>query len=134
MVANIEQKQKHLEFIQNVINRMANNSFLLKGWAVTVVAGVSAISIKEGSIMYTIVALALVAFFAALDLYYLLIERRFRHLYDDVRKSKEIHTDFAMDIKQYSSCKECWNAIYSPASLIFYAGLCIANIIIILLI
>lgn len=28
----MENKIKHLEFIQGVINRMANNSFMLKGW------------------------------------------------------------------------------------------------------
>lgn len=33
-------KIKHLELVQGVINRMANNSFMLKGWAVTLVAGV----------------------------------------------------------------------------------------------
>ncbi len=31
----MEQKIKHLEFIQAAINRMAGNSFLLKGWTVT---------------------------------------------------------------------------------------------------
>lgn len=27
---------KHLEFIQAIVTRLANNSFLLKGWALTV--------------------------------------------------------------------------------------------------
>lgn len=31
----MENKQKHLEFIQSIINRMAGHSFLLKGWGVT---------------------------------------------------------------------------------------------------
>ena len=35
----MENKIKHLEIIQGVINRMAGNSFALKGWAVTLVAG-----------------------------------------------------------------------------------------------
>ena len=30
-----ENKRKHLEFIQSVINRMAENSFLVQGWCVT---------------------------------------------------------------------------------------------------
>ena len=37
-------KLKHLEFIQGIITRMANNSFMLKGWAVTLVAGIFALS------------------------------------------------------------------------------------------
>jgi hypothetical protein len=36
-----ESELKHLEFIQGVIARLANNSFLLKGWSVTLVAGYS---------------------------------------------------------------------------------------------
>lgn len=31
----MDNKLKHLELIQGVINRMASNSFKLKGWAVT---------------------------------------------------------------------------------------------------
>ena len=30
-------KEKHLEFVQSAINRMASNSFLLKAWSVTLV-------------------------------------------------------------------------------------------------
>lgn len=39
----MESKIKHLEMIQGIINRMASNSFYLKGWAVTLVAGIFAI-------------------------------------------------------------------------------------------
>ena len=35
----MENKIKYLEMIQSVINRMANNSFCLKGWTVTLVSG-----------------------------------------------------------------------------------------------
>ena len=34
----MQQKLKHLEFIQGVINRLATNSFLMKGWSVVLVA------------------------------------------------------------------------------------------------
>ena len=34
----MDAKLKHLEMIQGVINRMANCSFLLKGWSVTLIA------------------------------------------------------------------------------------------------
>lgn len=35
-----DQKIKNLEMIQQVINRMANNSFTLKGWSITIIAGI----------------------------------------------------------------------------------------------
>jgi hypothetical protein len=38
----MESKLKHLEFIQAAISRMAANSSLFKGWAVTIAAALSA--------------------------------------------------------------------------------------------
>ena len=43
-----EKKMKHLEMIEGVIERMGNNSFQLKGWAVTLVALVGALA-SQGS-------------------------------------------------------------------------------------
>ena len=37
----MESKLKHLEMIQAVINRMASNSFVFKGWSVSIIAGLS---------------------------------------------------------------------------------------------
>lgn len=45
----MENKLKHLEMIQGIINRMASNSFALKGWSVTLVAGIFALSSKDAS-------------------------------------------------------------------------------------
>lgn len=41
-----DHKVSHLEMIQGVINRMAGNSFALKGWAVTLVAGILHFPVK----------------------------------------------------------------------------------------
>ena len=43
----MEKKLKHLEFIQKTIERMAKNSFLLKGWSLTLTTALIAISVKE---------------------------------------------------------------------------------------
>ena len=37
---NHDRVVKHLEFIQGVVNRLGGNSFLLKGWSMTVLAAV----------------------------------------------------------------------------------------------
>ena len=50
----MEQKLKHLEFIQNVINRMNSNSFLIKGWAVTLIAAIFALAAKDSNFQYII--------------------------------------------------------------------------------
>ena len=49
----MENKLKHLEMIQGIINRMASNSFALKGWSVTLVAGIFALSSKDAKKLYT---------------------------------------------------------------------------------
>ena len=52
----MENKLKHLEMVQSVINRMANNSFMLKGWAVTLVAGIFVLAGKDTDKLYFLVA------------------------------------------------------------------------------
>lgn len=99
---NLENKIKHLEMIQNIINRMATNSFALKGWAVTLVAGVFALSSKDADKMYFLIAYVPIIVFWGLDAYYLLQERLFRSLYNKVRILKEAEIDFSMN----TSCAE----------------------------
>ena len=52
----MEDKRKHLELVQGVINRMASNSFMLKGWAVTLVAGIFALAATDKDKLYFLVA------------------------------------------------------------------------------
>ena len=73
-------KLKHLEFIQGIITRMANNSFMLKGWAVTLVAGIFALSSKDSDQLYSIISIIPVIAFWGLDSYYLLQERLYLSL------------------------------------------------------
>ena len=52
----MENKHKHLDYIQGVITRMASNSFALKGWAVTLIAGIFVLAGKDTDKMYFLVA------------------------------------------------------------------------------
>jgi hypothetical protein len=90
-------KLKHLEMIQGIINRMASNSFALKGWAVTLVAGIFALASKDADKKYFLVAYIPVIVFWFLDSYYLLQERLFRSLYGRVRKLPDDKIDFDMN-------------------------------------
>ena len=62
----MENKLKHLEMIQNIINRMASNSFLVKGWCVTLVAAVFVLSAKDANTMFVAVAFFLCLCFGCL--------------------------------------------------------------------
>lgn len=88
---------KHLEMIQGVITRMASNSFALKGWAVTLVAGIFALANKDANGAYFLVAYIPIIVFWGLDAYYLLQEKLFRALYDHVRMLPNNKIDFAMN-------------------------------------
>ena len=75
---------KYLEMIQEVIKRMATNSFALKGWAVTLIAGIFALSSKEANAIFFLDTYVPVILFWFLDSYYLQLERKYRVLYKKV--------------------------------------------------
>lgn len=73
---------KHLEFIQNVITRHNSNSFMIKGWTITITAALFALAgtIKEPGISF--VSIIPVLLFWYLDSFYLANERCYVSLYD----------------------------------------------------
>lgn len=123
---------KHLEFIQNAISRMSQNSYLLKGWTVTLVAATFAVSISVGSVWLVATALFPTVAFALLDAHYLRGERLFRRLYDAVRrdrdKGRHEQTDqveaFSMDTQPYEKdVKEMWEIMASVSIFAFYGSI-----------
>lgn len=121
----MENKRKHLDYIQNVINRMAANSFLLKGWSVTLVAGLLALSVAAGQkIAFIAVSFAPVLVFWILDGYFLWQERRYRNLYDLVRVKDKEEIDFDMNPQPAAKPGNTWPAaVFSKTLLIFYLAL-----------
>jgi len=101
----MEKRIKHLELIQGIINRLSSNSFMLKGWAVTLVAGIFAISSKDADKMYFLIAYIPVIVFWFLDAYYLGQERLYRCLYDEVRAKQETEIDFSLDPTPFKNAK-----------------------------
>ena len=132
----MENKQKHLEFIQAVINRMAGNSFLLKGWAITLVAALFALSAKDTNQSYIFIAYFPVIIFWILDGYFLSQERLFRDLYNHVRKLDEKEIDFSMDTSEYKKEKKnSWaHSIFSVTLRFFYIPLVVVMLLVLYLI
>ena len=85
----MDAKYKHLEFIQGVVNRLAANSFQLKGWGVVLVAAIFFLLGRGGPLKLVAIAWIPVLFFWGLDGYFLRQERLFRALYDHVRVQEE---------------------------------------------
>ena len=123
---NNDNKIKHLEMIQAVINRMASNSFMLKGWAVTLVAGIMALSAKDTDKMYFLVAYIPIIIFWLLDSYYLLQGRLYRKLYEKVCSTAEKDIDFSLSAtkKEFGGGRNTfWACFFSPTESIFYLPL-----------
>jgi len=96
----MDNKHKHLELVQDVVNRMAQHSFILKGWSITLVVAVFALNAKDGLDKdYVLAAVLPVFIFWFLDGYYLQRERLFRALYDEVRVKEESQIDYSMKTK-----------------------------------
>ena len=95
----MENKYKHMDYVQSTISKMTSNSFYLKGWNVTIIAAIVALSFKER--IYAC-ALVLNVVFWFLDAYYLKQEKLFRELYNKVSKiSDDSLVDFSMNTSEF---------------------------------
>lgn len=93
---NDEKLHKELDLIQSCITRMANNSFMIKGWTLTLfVALITFFNLKNLSDIILIIALfTIIILFGYLDAFYLLMERKYTSLYSHVRKVRTEKNDF----------------------------------------
>ncbi|GAB3157619.1 hypothetical protein GCM10027290_58960 [Micromonospora sonneratiae] len=118
-----DERIKHLEFIQNIVTRLATNSFFIKGWAVTVLAALYAFEAKNPSWRIGIVGFLPVLAFWLLDSYYLRQERLFRCLYNDVRQANSSTEPFSMNIAPYYYIVKPSKVAISYTIMIYYGPL-----------
>lgn len=82
---------KHLEFIQNTINRMSTNSFIIKGWTITLIGIILGLNKLEGNYIFQSsyynfpLEIAIIIFIILLfwftNAYFLQQERRYIYIY-----------------------------------------------------
>lgn len=98
----MDNKYKHMDYVQSSISRMASNSFYLKGWNVTIIAAIVALSFKESDWRIYTCALVLNIVFWFLDAYYLKQETLFRKLFEKISKiSDDTQVDFTMNTDEF---------------------------------
>lgn len=119
-----EKKIEYLQMIQEPICRMSTISAIFKGFAATIVGGISAISYKDVNLWILGLSFLPVIAFAALDIYYLQLERKFRFLYEQVRLEKK-DPDFSMrltndPVEIISAKAGFWDCVKSPSIYLFY--------------
>lgn len=118
----------HLQMLQSVIDRLAGNAFLLKGWAITLMAAVFALADPQSKQVFSALAFIPVAAFWILDGYYLFIERRYRDLYEDIVAKKA--TNLSMKLPQIGKRKYAGDWLWAcgaPCSVVFYAVLLVSG-------
>ena len=150
----VKMNEKHLEFIQGVITRHNSNSFMIKGWVITITAAIFALTgtIKEPYLCF--ISLGPIAIFWILDSIYLANERCFVSLYSYVAngnkkevKEKDLRkkfrnklseggklfevTDFSMNFATFRKIKRnnWWSTLFSSTILWFYLGLIVLTIL-----
>jgi hypothetical protein len=114
---------KELTLIQDIIKRMASNSFLVKGWAITLI--VATLLFKGSRIQILIAFIPLIAFWI-LDAYYLRQERLYRKLYDWVIQNRKEKLDNLFDLNTSRFNKQVPSIIktmFSVTLLYFYCAI-----------
>jgi hypothetical protein len=128
----IESKIKHLEFIQMSIGRMATNSFLVKGWSITLISALAAVlAQKDTKANFWLIALFPALMFWGLDGYFLQQEKLFRRLYDLARLPDSTIGDFSMDTSAFRDEVGSWKKfMLSPTVVAFHLTVLVSVILI----
>jgi len=89
---------KEIEIIQDIIKRMAFNSFMIKGWAITLVV---VTLLLKGTRFQVLIAFIPLLVFWFLDAYFLWQERMYRELYNWVISNRLKTDEHLFDMNAY---------------------------------
>ena len=135
---NNTNKIKHLEMIENIIERMAKNCFQLKAWTMTLVVLIGGLAANDTERKFILIAFIPIIVFWLLDTYYLRLERQYRILYKTVTEKRDDEIDFSMDLSQIQnmsisdSKKICpLNCFLSTTEIVFYLPITVTLVVII---
>ncbi|MEV2197214.1 hypothetical protein AB0I02_40495 [Streptomyces phaeochromogenes] len=124
-----ETRMKHLELLQATIGRLGTNSFLIKGWAMTVSGGLITLASGGAGWVVAVIALMMTSGFWLLDTFYLEQERLFRSLYD--RSAAPDSTQiplFSMDVERYAQSVPWRVVALSRTMTVFYGTFALVDI------
>lgn len=116
----------HLNMLNSIINRMADNSTKIKAWTITIISAILVLLIQNKIHKYIWISLIPLFAFFILDSYYLSLEKQFRSEYRDFvhllhkgkLKPEEIYV--FSKCKFIDSVKNFAKAILSPSIWLFY--------------
>ncbi|MDE2815074.1 MAG: hypothetical protein OXM03_08600 [Chloroflexota bacterium] len=116
--------QTHLQIMQDVIRRMAENSRSCKVWCVTLVSATLVLVAQTGNAQNALIALVPTVLFLVLDTYYLALERAFRNSYETfvskLHKGDLASSDIYLVKPTGMGWKLAWRCLWSVSILPFY--------------
>src|SRR2546425_1176082 len=130
----MDKKQAHLQMVQGIVNRLSQNSFLLKGWSVLLVSSLFALAAFNSNPLFVYLTYLPVIAFWGLDGYFLWQERLFRVLYDRVRKLETGKIDFSMDTSLVKSQVASVLAVMFSKTLLAFHGTLFGTFMVIMVI
>lgn len=132
----------YLQMVQSNIERMSTSSAIFKGFAATIVAGITAISFSEVNSWILLMSFLPVLCFLALDVYYLNLEKRYRKLYQNIVVGRQ-EINFDLDVRKFKGTRyrkrqrqdyvPIWESFKSPSIYLFYPWLIAILIIVVIL-
>lgn len=117
---------KETELVQGIISRMANNSFLIKGWSVTLVV---ASLLFKGVFYHHFVALIPWLIFWCYDAYFLRLEKLYRKSYDWLINNRLDNDRFLLDMakdsleERFGKEVPCLSQIAFSKTLVIFYGI-----------
>jgi hypothetical protein len=116
-----QEHAKRLDHLHAIIQRLATNSFTVKGWAVTVASGFLGFSVKDAKPAIAFVGLVPIIIFWIIDAYYLAGERHFRDRYNEVLKNASLGAEPI--VRHAVHRADLFDALQTPVVVVLYLTL-----------
>ena len=112
---------------------MNSNSFMIKGWCVTLVAALFALAAKDSEVKFAIIAYIVIPTFWILDGFFIIREKHFRDLYNQVRLKNEEDIDYSMTPVPLSIGDWIADGIITYTLVPFYGIMLIATFVVLIM-
>lgn len=124
---------KEIDLIQDCIKRMANNSFVIKGWTISLVSIVIAIGFDKDANLFHLGMILLIPIlsFWYLDSFFLQTEKKYRKMYQWVIKYRSTTDDYLYDLNPCrfkNEVKSIFNVMFSKTLIPLYFPLLVLDL------
>ena len=121
---NESRKVNYLQLLQEPISRMSSTSAIFKGFSSAILAGLATATMADIDLWALILGLIPITSFAALDLFYLSLERKLKYRYRQVIDGA-VALDYKINtkldkIEKREAKSSIWWCLLSPSIWIFY--------------